>query len=282
MQAQPIKFWDRHSDWKEAESAWDRQAARLASAHPLKSLKKLPDLPGIRPGTRRHLRWKALKYLVAHDEKRIFPRFFFQRPFFYAASLLRSYLRKKAYVRDGDFFLYGMAGVDEFRKLLAVKGSILAVGFSYCHKPFECPSGRFTEQCIHDPEHPVCGQCFIGKCVNALPPGRVVPLLIPTVHYIGEQMGDLVHRHPGREVLFIITACELTLEMFADWGNMLHIKGIGVRLDGLICNTMKAFVASEIGIKPGLTVVLDETQKRILDLLAFRRSLEAPAPGPRA
>ena len=34
---------------------------------------------------------------------------------------------------------------------------------------------------------------------------------------------------------------------------------------------MKAFVASEHGIKPGMAVVLDNTQKRILQLIKFRR-----------
>ena len=84
-------------------------------------------------------------------------------------------------------------------------------------------------------------------------------------------MLEAVQRNPHREVLFLITACELTLEMFADSGNMAGLKGIGVRLDGVICNTMKAFEASEVGIKPGLTVVLKDTQRRMLDLIALRR-----------
>lgn len=96
--------------------------------------------------------------------------------------------------------------------------------------------------------------------------------MIPTVHYIGEKMLELRHEYPNREILFVITACELTLEMFGDWGNMIGIKGIGVRLDGQICNTMRAFEASEVGIKPGLAVVLNDTQDRILKLIEFRRS----------
>lgn len=72
-------------------------------------------------------------------------------------------------------------------------------------------------------------------------------------------------------MVFLITACELTLEMFGDWGNMLGIRGLGVRLDGRICNTMKAFELSEIGIKPGLTVVRDETQTKILELIRLIR-----------
>ena len=145
------------------------------------------------------------------------------------------------------------------------------MGFSYCHKPFECPSGRFSDQCIHDPAHPVCGQCFISKCVHSLPVERNVPLFIPTVHYIAEKMLETVARNPGKEVLFVITACELTLKMFADSGNMAGFRGIGVRLDGVICNTMRAFEASEVGIKPGLTVVLPDAQQRMLELLALRR-----------
>ena len=68
-------------------------------------------------------------------------------------------------------------------------------------------------------------------------------------------------------MFFVITACEMTLALFGDWGNMVQARGIGVRLDGRICNTMKAFELSEKGIKPGLTVVLNDTQERILQLI---------------
>jgi hypothetical protein len=83
-------------------------------------------------------------------------------------------------------------------------------------------------------------------------------------------MFSIAHNHPDKEVLFLITACEMTLKMFGDLGNMLGCKGIGVRLDGRICNTMRAFALSERGVKPGLTVVLDKTQKRMLSLLRLR------------
>ena len=111
---------------------------------------------------------------------------------------------------------------------------MLVLGFSYCHKPFECPSGRFTDACIHDQENLVCQQCFIGKAVHASLGSNVIPLFIPTVHYIGGKIFEIVHQNPEKKVLFLITACEMTLEMFGDWGNMVDIKGIGVRLDGRI------------------------------------------------
>lgn len=265
-------LWNAHSNWEMAEKAWDEKAQRLAQTHPLKILKQLPSMPGITAETAKNLKWKSLKYLLKHDRKRVIPRYYFKRPIKYTFSLLKSLFKKKPYKRDGDFFLYGIDSAEEFKSLIAHPDSLLVVGFSYCHKPHECPSGRFTTACVHDPEHPVCRQCFIGKAVNSLPDQNVIPLFITTIHYIGEKIFEIVTDHPNKQIHFIITACEMTLQMFGDWGNMVAIRGIGVRLDGRICNTMKAFDLSENGVKPGLTVVLDDTQQRILDLIKHRRT----------
>ncbi len=253
-------FWDEFSDWKAAEAAWDRQAEELKQSHPLKSLNKLPHMPGI---AEKGIKRKGLFYLLKHDKKKVFWRHVLKSPLSYAFRLIRSYLKNPCYKRDGDFFLYGISSPEEIYQDL---DALLLIGFSYCHKPFECPSGRFTDACRHDPKHPVCGQCFIGKCVHAAP--RQARLVwIPTIHYIGEKIFDAIEENPKRKVKFLITACEMSLEMFGDWGNMVGAKGVGVRLDGRICNTMRAFELSENGIKPGLTVLLDDTQRRILDLL---------------
>lgn len=265
-----LKMWDGRSSWDEAEAAWDEGAKRAAQEKSVKGLARLPNMPGMTPETARNLKWKSLKWMVSKDDGSVL-RGFLKHPLRYGWALLRSALRKKSFVRDDDFFLYGMKNVDEFLKLLENKDALLVVGFSYCHKPFECPSGRFTPDCIHAADNPVCRQCFIGKCVNALPDHYVIPLFIPTIHYIGSKIFEIVHANPDKTILFLITACEMTLEMFGDWGNMVGIKGIGVRLDGRICNTMKAFELSEMGTKPGLTVVRDETQRRILDLIRHRR-----------
>ena len=187
--------------------------------------------------------------------------------FLFGWRYIRSIVRGKSYVRDDDFFFYGVSNEEEFKALVNQPDTLLVVGFSYCEKPHECPVSRFTPDCIHDPEHPVCRQCFVGKTINMLPENQTIPLIIPTIHYIAEQIFKIIEANPGKKVLFFITACEMTLEMFGDWGMAAGIKGIGVRLDGRICNTMKAFELSEVGIKPGLTVVLPKTQERILQLL---------------
>jgi len=219
-------------------------------------------MPGITPDTAKRLRFKAFRYLFFHREGWTILRHCLRHPIKYGWAYLRS-LGKKSYRRDGDFFLYGIKSVDGFVK--EAKKATLVVGFSYCQKPFECPSGRFTDKCIHARDNPVCRQCDIGKVMHALPDRKVIPLIIPTIHYIGDHLFKITQKH--KRVAFLITACELTLEMFGDFGNMVGAKGIGVRLDGRICNTMRAFELSEEGIKPGLTLVTSPTQQRILDIV---------------
>ena len=244
---------------------WDARAFVAAEKKPLKGLKKLPNMVGVTPETAQNLKWKAFKWMVAKDHGGKVLRGFLRHPIKYGVAYLRSLFSPQEFLRDGDFFFYGISSDQEFKELLEEEDTLFILGFSYCHKPFECPSGRFTPDCIRDPENDVCRQCFIGKALHHS--RDVIPVIIPTIHDIGAKIFEVVHANPKKRVIFMITACELTLKMFSDWGNMVGIKGIGVRLDGRICNTMDAFALSEEGIKPGLTVVLDETQKRMLQLI---------------
>jgi hypothetical protein len=262
-----LKIWNDNISWEESERNWEANAYAASLKNPLKVLKTLPSMPGMAGDTAKNLKWKSLKWMVTKDHNHAVFKGFFRHPLKYGVAFLKSAIKKKSFKREDDFFFYGIDSVNEFEELLRDKNSLFVVGFSYCHKPFECPSGRFNSNCIHDPTNSVCQQCFIGKSINTLPSDNSIPLIIPTIHYIGAKIFEIVHSHPHKKVIFIITACEMTLEMFGDWGNMVSIKGIGVRLDGRICNTMKAFELSEQGIKPGLTVVLDETQTRMMSLL---------------
>jgi hypothetical protein len=266
-----LKIWDECADWEEAEHVWEERAKRAAEQVKLKNLHQLPKMEGITPAARKHLKWKSLSWMLSHDYEGSVWRGFWKHPVRYGWAFLRSLWQRHAYRREGDFFLYGVADLEAFEKMLMASDTVLVVGFSYCHKPMECPSGRFNPHCIHDVEHPVCQQCFIGKCLHTLPKDEAIPLIIPTVHYIGSHIFDIVHAYPGKQVIFMITACEMTLTMFGDLGNMVGIRGIGIRLDGRICNTMEAFALSERGIKPGLTVVLPAAQQRILEWIRCRR-----------
>lgn len=265
-----LKMWKEHSNWDAAEKQWEHGAQIARQKRPIRKLDKLPIIAGITPDTAKNLKWNSLKWMIAQDHDRGVLKGFLRHPFKYGWRYLISLFKSKSYKRDGDFFLYGIDSEDQFKELLKQDNTVFVLGFSYCHKPFECPSGRFTPDCMHDAHNMVCRQCFIGKAFHAAPENTII-LSIPTIHYIGKKIFEIVHQNPEKQVLFLITACELTLEMFGDWGNMAGIKGVGVRLDGRICNTMKAFELSEKGVKPGLTVVLDHTQKRIMNLLRARK-----------
>ena len=274
--AGPVKYWQRHQSWEEAERGWNQRAARLRESHPLRTFKIKPKLPGIRRHTRKHLSWKTLSYIQRHDYSGMLGRYFWRRPFKHAWGLLRALVTKQVYRRDGDLFFYQFKDLEDFKSCLAGREIVLVIGFSYCHKPFECPAGRFTNACVGDQDSPVCGQCFIGKCVQALPKVRIEPLFITTVHYLGEKMIEIYDRWPGKEILFLITACELSLEMFGKLGHAVGFRGLGVRLDGQICNTMRAFEASERGLKPGMAVVNDDTQSVMLELIRLFAEGEIP------
>jgi len=266
-----LKMWEEHASWEEAESRWDKEAALAKKEAPNKGLKRMPKMAGITEDAAKNLKWKAFKWMVKHDKSGRVRKGFLKHPFKYGWGFLRSLFTGKGYHREEDLFFYGVDSLEAFQKRVEDKNTLLVVGFSYCHKPFECPSGRFTDRCLHSRENPVCQQCFIGKVMHALPEEGVLPVIIPTIHHIGEKIFEAVHNNPKKNVLFLITACELTLEMFSDWGNMVGIQGIGVRLGGRICNTMEAFALSEKGTKPGLTVVTDPAKETILDLVRRRR-----------
>jgi hypothetical protein len=265
-----LKMWQQHPTWEEAEAAWDEGAKRALCEQPNKGLATLPSMVGITPETKKGLKWKSFKWMVMQDHDKAVMKGVMKHPFKYGWGYLKSLFQGRSYQREGDFFYYGIKDSAAFQACLANPQNLFVIGFSYCHKPLECPSGRFTANCIADSTNPICRQCFIGKSIHAAPESTIT-LIIPTVHYIGAKIFEIAHAHPSKEIIFMITACEMTLEMFGDWGNMAGIKGVGVRLDGRICNTMKAFELSEKGIKPGLTVVLGETQEKMLNILRLRR-----------
>ena len=58
------------------------------------------------------------------------------------------------------------------------------------------------------------------------PSGNILRSSIyPDVHYIGEKMFELIEQNPDKKILFLITACEMTLEMFGDWGTCSASEG---------------------------------------------------------
>jgi hypothetical protein len=264
-------FWDFFDSWEEAEKAWDERAKAAALQSPLDIPTVNPVIPQITADTARFLRLKALSWVVRHDRRGVLRRFFLRHPFRCLSQYIQSLLSGTSFVRQGDFFYYGVKGFSHMQELLKQDDTILLVGFSYCEKPKECPAVRFSNKCIADEELRVCQQCFIGKVRHALPHARTIFTIVPTINAIGEEVVQAITANPNKKLLFLIASCEMALTMFGDLGVMSGIKGIGVKLGGRICNTMHAFSLSEQGVKPGVTWLSEPTQRKVLDLLRFWR-----------
>lgn len=244
---------------------WEEKQKQAFQKKPLKTLKVIPSMPGIAPGDRQWLQTKALKYLLFEPQGKVIWKYLLKHPLKYGFGYLRSLL--SSFVKqEEDFYLYNLDSIETWKEKSL--NALVVIGFSYCEKPFECPDGRFSDQCRCDQNHLVCQQCPIGKARFMTPTDpNIHVVIIPTVHDIGIYLFELREKHPKEEILFIITACEMTLEMFKKWSKTLSVKGIGIRLTGRICNTFKAFELSEKGIKPGLTCVKSKTHEKLCSLL---------------
>jgi hypothetical protein len=255
--------------FEQKKELFEKNKLKSASILSLKILENEPKIPQITPKTRRFLKLKSLFYILKEDHKNLVGRYILKKPFHYGVNFLKSLLKKESYNRIGDAFLYGLDDLEEWKEKLKNKQALLVVGFSYCHKPLECPSGRFTSACKSQSADPVCSQCLIHKYKLLAEIPQTITFVIPTIHYIGEKILKIKKNYPDREIIFLISACEMTLKMFGDWGNMASIKGIGIRLGGRICNTMRAFILSEQGIKPGLTTVSESADQIITESLSL-------------
>lgn len=256
-----MRFWDTYSSWEEAEKSWDKN---VESSELQNSL--VPSIVD-----RRFLRLKALCWALKKDTRFSVLRHIVRRPFTCLYNYLKSIFFLPSYHREEDFFCFGVTSVNEWMECLKKENTILVLGFSYCQKPKKCPSVRFSDQCMADPENSICRQCFIGKCLHTLPGERTVPILITTLNAIGKHMVEAIDRYKGHQVVFLITSCEMAIEMGGDFANMVASKGLAVKLGGRFCNTWRAFQLAEDGIKPGVTALKPSTQKRVLLLLRHWR-----------
>lgn len=273
MTSKNNSFWNHFSTWHEAEQAWDNKKQQSAQAYPIRSLNSFPSKVEIDKKTNKQMWLKGLLWLIKQDKNFVLMRRVARRPILHTFRYIHSLLSKNIFIRDGNLYLYGVKKEAEYRTALQDTNTLFILGFAYCHKPFECPEKRFSSNCIASFEHPVCCQCFIGKCINTLPSEKTIVSIVPTVNAIGEKIFELQDAYPTKQLLFLITACEMMLKMFGSWADMIGIKGIGVRLSGRVCNTFDAFKLSERGIKPQLTTVDIETQNQVLSLLKLWRSI---------
>lgn len=266
-------FLDNFASYEEALAAWDEGAAQAAITHPLQSNTfRGESIEALPKKTARFLELKSLYWMIRRDKGLQLIKEVLLKPWFHLCRYVSACCGKPIFRKDSDFYFFGIRDEEEWKEKALLSTSKVVVGFSYCEKPLECPVKRFSSQCIFDPNHSICRQCFIGKCCNFLPRDKVVTLIIPTVHDVGRELFALSRKNPDKELLFCITACPLSLHMFSKFGHMAGFKGIGVALKGRTCNTIRAFQMAEDGIKPQRTDISEEGKRRLLSLFRIFRS----------
>ncbi|NGX49163.1 MAG: hypothetical protein K940chlam5_00759 [Candidatus Anoxychlamydiales bacterium] len=98
-------------------------------------------------------------------------------------------------------------------------------------------------------------------------------LVIPDIYYIREKLLEIKKKHLGREILFIIMTCNLSIHMSADNANMIKMRGLAIELSGRICVNNKTFLLAEKGIKPGVTCLSYKNEDVVFKILNIRHSL---------
>jgi hypothetical protein len=106
---------------------------------------------------------------------------------------------------------------------------------------------------------------------RALPTDRVVFTVVTTVNSIGEKIVALQTQTRGK-IVFLMTACELSLQLFADLAALVGVSGMGVRLRGKTCPTLSAFQYAESGIKPTVTSISHEGKQNLLTAVHMWRT----------
>jgi hypothetical protein len=265
-----MKFFDKFNNFEKANKSWDEQAEILSKTKPLKT-QSTPKNIQMLEKENIFLRMKSLYYILKTDQNKILTKYFIKKPFLYGFNLFRSYIKKKPYIFQDDIYYFNLKNDDELKNLLTQKDTILVVGFSYCHKPFECPAKRFSKDCIYDAENDICRQCFIGKCINTTSDKDTIFLSILDVHHIGQKLFELKTKNPTKKIVYILTACTLSIKMFSDLSNMLNIKGVSFPLDGRVCVNYNNFYLAENGIKKNITLVKNFHKNRLLEYLAIRK-----------
>jgi hypothetical protein len=119
-----------------------------------------------------------------------------------------------------------------------------------------------------------CKNCFINKGRRFLTPKNSHDFIITTSVKVGEKLLDLQEKFKDKKIFFLITACDLSLNMFSDIGNMFGIPGIGVRLSGKVCPSKKAFEYAERGIKKGCTCLSEKTNLRFFHFLRLFNEIQ--------
>jgi hypothetical protein len=201
----------------------------------------------------RFLKINSLIYFLKNDKNNIAISYFLKRPFFYTFNLFLSFF-KESYKKNNDIYFFNIKSLDEFYK--KKKNSKIFIGFSYCQKQRKCPERFFSNKCNFNPSNEICKNCQLG-CFSQKKNKNVHISIITTINEFANEFIQFKKKHPKEEIYFVICACNLSIDMYCNFANMLKLKGIALKLNGHVCKSFNIFKYAEKGMKNKSTYLLD-------------------------
>ena len=191
-----------------------------------------------------------------------------RRPFLYFFRFLSFFKAKRTPIRD-QAYLYGFKEVKDFKKKLTSKDTLLILGISYCQRPKNCPAIRFSNMCPI--KHDICSICPYFSFAQ-LPRKDDSFIMIATALDLGKKIIQMQRKYPKKEILFAVSVCELSQEIYALFSHILGVKGIAFSLNGPTCSNFRSFQFAEKGQKKAITYTDISQNQHLKELLDLRKN----------
>lgn len=215
---------------------------------------------------------KNLIYLLKQDKKHILKKFFLKRFFKNFINLIRSYLKKQNYTQKNNLCYFNIKSYEDFIKEATDDKNVFIFGLSYCQRPKNCISPRFSNKCDFDDKNETCRDCFIAKYLKEKNLNDHF-FIITDVRYISEKIIEILKKVPSKKLFFVISACRFSIEIFANFSNFLKIQGLALTLKGPVCNNFKSFEMAEKGKKFAVTSLDQDIENEFLQIIKIRKKV---------
>lgn len=195
---------------------------------------------------------KILRYLVS-ENRDLFFSYFLKNPLLFIYKYLKSLFVQD--VKERGIHLFNLPSLEELSLILKMNSTKVIVGFSYCQKPLDC-FDRFSDKC-----DPSCSKCLISKFL-AHP--QIELAIIPTISFLGKRLLEMAKTQKS---VFIIMACEFSIDLFKNFSYLFDLQGIAIPLENRVCTNLTSFFLAEKGVKKTVSRLSQEHLCLLLSIL---------------
>ena len=191
----------------------------------------------------------SLIYLFKNDCKHILKKFFIKN-FFKIFFIFFKIFKKLKKDKFGNFYLINIKNLKSKKKAKKI-----FIAISYCQKPKNCPSKKFSENCFKNSKSEICKNCQFFKISKPL-------YFITTVSEFAKKILQL-----KKDEYFLITACRYSIKKFYKYAYLLNLKGAAFELTKNCCTNFKTFYFAEKGYKKNETFLSKNSQDAFFNFL---------------